>query len=364
VALLLNRCFGIQVYNVYFPPSKLADGPKGAERLIQEPLPAELGELIRSPESYFIKTHDLPPDDAPAIYVARDGRDALVSYAWYALTEHGTAAPKDPGRYRVTLRDLIQDQVTFGGWSGNVKAWLSRAAPTLVLKYEEILRDPKSAVAVLRPAVGAAARRAPRGPLEFDALHREMPWFFRKGKAGAWREEMPDDAEDLFWTLHGDAMERLGYPRETQPDEIRTGRGWHAREQYGGETFRWVDNDAELIVPQGTGRYQGFWVEVEPGPGLGGEPLRLRVVDQTGEELARPDPVPGRSRLEFRLPAPAAGPRVYRLSAVGGGWRLPSDRRTLNFRVFGYGWLDTAGPELSAPAAAAQKDSRHEGPPL
>ena len=40
-------------------------------------------KMAKSPEPYVVKTHDLPMDDAPAIYLVRDGRDALISYAWW-----------------------------------------------------------------------------------------------------------------------------------------------------------------------------------------------------------------------------------------------------------------------------------------
>ena len=35
--------------------------------------------------------------------------------------------------------------------------------------------------------------------------------FFRKGKAGSWKDEMPEYYRDLFWNYHGPMMERLGY---------------------------------------------------------------------------------------------------------------------------------------------------------
>ena len=35
--------------------------------------------------------------------------------------------------------------------------------------------------------------------------------FSRRGKSGSWKDEMPDDLHQLFWSLHGDVMRRLGY---------------------------------------------------------------------------------------------------------------------------------------------------------
>src|SRR5262245_61488963 len=50
------------------------------------PKDTSLEELAKSNSLYAVKTHDLPSSDChPAIYLVRDGRDALVSYAWLAL---------------------------------------------------------------------------------------------------------------------------------------------------------------------------------------------------------------------------------------------------------------------------------------
>jgi len=47
-------------------------------------LPSEISlpEMAAAPEHFFVKTHELPgEDDWPAIYLVRDGRDALLSDA-------------------------------------------------------------------------------------------------------------------------------------------------------------------------------------------------------------------------------------------------------------------------------------------
>jgi glycosyltransferase involved in cell wall biosynthesis len=35
--------------------------------------------------------------------------------------------------------------------------------------------------------------------------------FFRRGKAGGWKQDMPEALHDLFWSYHGDAMRKYGY---------------------------------------------------------------------------------------------------------------------------------------------------------
>ena len=50
-------------------------------------LPGPLEKLAAERHCYFVKTHELPRegDRRPAVYLLRDGRDALVSFAWFVL---------------------------------------------------------------------------------------------------------------------------------------------------------------------------------------------------------------------------------------------------------------------------------------
>jgi|GEM_PF-6489561 hypothetical protein len=48
-------------------------------------------------------------------------------------------------------------------------------------------------------------------PASFQELHATIPWFFRLGKTGSWREEMPSHLQELFLKRHGDTLLRLGY---------------------------------------------------------------------------------------------------------------------------------------------------------
>ena len=82
---------------------------------------------------HFIKTHNLPgPDHDPGIYIVRDGRDALVSYAHFVLAFVKAAnapAPADdaPDPFRTALSDLLREERSpYGTWSQNVSAWLAR----------------------------------------------------------------------------------------------------------------------------------------------------------------------------------------------------------------------------------------------
>jgi hypothetical protein len=172
-----------------------------------------LGAIRERPEPFFIKTHRLRDalDPAPAAYIVRDGRDALVSHAHFV--ENGPTRFRDQPFDR-RLEMLIEPGVrAYGHWSCNVERWRERVAPTTILRFEDLVRDP---VAVVSGACGdlGIALPATRGlPPGFADLHSANPRMFRKGQIGAWRNEMAPRLEQRFWRVHGAEMEACGYSR-------------------------------------------------------------------------------------------------------------------------------------------------------
>jgi hypothetical protein len=107
---------------------------------------------------------------------------------------------------------------------------------------------------------------------------------------------------------------------------LRLGSGWYPLETYAGETFRWVNNDAELSVePAAAGTLA---LELEPGPGLGTRPFDLQVLDASGHAV---ETVPVSHRQMVRVHLRTG---TYRLHVGGGGQPCPGDWRILNVRVF------------------------------
>src|SRR5690348_17690471 len=81
--ILLNHLFGVSTQSVYNDPL-FEERPELSELVGHAHNDRSLHELASSPRAYFVKTHELPNCDTyPAIYLVRDGRDALVSYAHY-----------------------------------------------------------------------------------------------------------------------------------------------------------------------------------------------------------------------------------------------------------------------------------------
>jgi hypothetical protein len=125
--------------------------------------------------------------------------------------------------------------------------------------------------------------------------------------------------------------------------DISIGPGWYAYETYKGRSFRWVDNDATFFV-NSRGPLAKVAVRIEPGPGLRSSAFTLDVVGQDGKLIAQA-PVRGQQSIRFDLPA-QAGKNAYTLHVAGGGKKIATDPRILNFRVFAI--ADAAGATIGA----------------
>jgi hypothetical protein len=208
--ILLKELSGIETYSIHDDP--LAQRIGLADTVGHRPLASMPTSGTATPS--FIKTHRLPEDTEPAIYLVRDGRDALVSYARYRV-----AFRSKQGKIRSLhseLRNLVEGQGPFGKWESHVFAWTRdrRGGTTTLVRFEDLIARP---VEVFRKALaetdtGLEILEAGTIPT-FDELHRRWPDFFRKGQAGTWRTEMSEEIQDLFWATNGDAMTSLGYSR-------------------------------------------------------------------------------------------------------------------------------------------------------
>ena len=210
--IVLRFLFGIQTATVY--PTAVVEQERELRDLMQEKSINSLDEAIGAPERYIIKTHELPSGDLhPALYLVRDGRDALVSYAHFLLhTHYGIPSGPSPEAFRAVLRRLILTNHQFGGWGPHVLAWKGRAAPTKIVRYEDLIENPERVLHQAFTALGLQYP-PPGGQVpSFQYLHGKFPFFFRKGKAGSWRAEMPESLQILFWKRYGDAMAALNYP--------------------------------------------------------------------------------------------------------------------------------------------------------
>jgi hypothetical protein len=178
---------------------------------------------------YFVKTHMLPyqvipvSTKIPAIYIVRDGRDSLVSMA------HQMSTISRPGTdYHENLLDVLnpKEKEHFGGWGKNVEEWLKRA--NYIIRFEDLISKPKEVFLEIEKYFNLSGgnwdnlptfeqqqegevRYAPKKKLENAKGTKTSRLFFRKGKVGNWKTEMPENIKNMFWEKYGETMQKLGY---------------------------------------------------------------------------------------------------------------------------------------------------------
>jgi hypothetical protein len=213
--ILLHQLHGYSTHSVYSIAQNGTEPPEDTRVLAgmvgQFEIECDLEALKADPDLHFVKTHDLPgDDDSPAIVLVRDGRDAVLSFAHFLLKAvYGNSDPSQ-AELETTLENVILGDM-FGGWSRNVNAWADRVGNDMVFRYEDLVQDPVGVVGegLHRFSLNGGPVMATAPP--FSELHEKVPWFFRKGKPGGWKDEMPPRLEKLFLDRHGEAFHRFGY---------------------------------------------------------------------------------------------------------------------------------------------------------
>ena len=205
--MCLEQAFGLDSYSRYNDERDLGANARVADAVGHHAWSGSFDEFrasaARDARWVPIKTHHLPDDDAPAIYVIRDGRSACVSYLHYL--EHFGSGP-------VTLEDVIIGATPFGSWSEHVEAWRPLERPkTLVVRYESLCEEPQAAIEAIAELIGVAPRA--RFENQFAEMQALLPTFFRSGKDAGNVAEFPADLLPLFDLLHGEVQQGLGYPR-------------------------------------------------------------------------------------------------------------------------------------------------------
>ena len=179
-----------------------------------------------------------------AIVIVRDPRDVVPSLANHnrisiddaiaRINDKNAAACSQPRRMHEQLRQKLP------GWSGHIASWLDQSdIPVYLVRYEDLQTDTvgtfRRALAFAgRPAGDADIRRAV-GNADFGELRRqeqdkgfsERPRlsdgaFFRRGEAGAWRDELTTEQVARIEAEHAPMMQRLGYERAGAPPLART----------------------------------------------------------------------------------------------------------------------------------------------
>ncbi|MBK4728692.1 sulfotransferase domain-containing protein [Oxynema sp. CENA135] len=221
--ILLNQLYGIKTYSIYNDP--LFDKLPGSSDVIgHQILEEDLEELSEKSELTFIKTHDLPSDNNPAIYLVRDGRDSLVSYAHYLISFHQNSRRLSIQKkiksifgwneYNEILKKLIiENDKKHGNWSENVKQWQNHDKKTHTIKFEDLIKNPLDQLEKAVNSLSPEQKFSLNGNdiPSFEELHARWPKFFRQGQSGKWQQSMNDELQELFKVHHGSVMKELGY---------------------------------------------------------------------------------------------------------------------------------------------------------
>ncbi|MFB0613738.1 sulfotransferase domain-containing protein [Aurantiacibacter poecillastricola] len=204
-------------------------------------LPDLLAELARTASGLEIrKTHDAfirtangrnvysAEAGARAIYIVRDPRDVAVSFAAHlgisldAAIAEMARTDRELGREGGGLIELI------GSWSSNVQSWLDQCdIPTLMISYEDLLSDPAACLAKMLGFAGLEWNEEALAQAvemtRFDKLKaieardgfversESSDPFFRRGRAGGWREDLTASQAARIEADHQQVMCRLGY---------------------------------------------------------------------------------------------------------------------------------------------------------
>lgn len=209
--IILREAFAISSYSLYDDIDDFGNRPEAAAAVghISHGLTPEAfyDKARNEKEMFYVKTHDAPCDDAPVIYVVRDGRSVTTSYAKYL---------NEITKVSKSVSDVILGDVTYGAWGDHYYSWHLGAdrRNALFLRYEDLVTDLAGSVDVLSRFL----KVEPQGKVnaDFHHLKKLYPSFFRQGTLGGWGGVVSDEDKALFWTLNGDLMTKLDYGRDEQ----------------------------------------------------------------------------------------------------------------------------------------------------
>lgn len=143
----------------------------------------------------LIRTHEPPFDGRPAIYVLRDGREAVVSL-YHFMHE------------RRPLDAIAGGVSPFGSWADHVTAWRPEARPnTLFLRYEDLVCDLGTGIDQIAEYLKVEPLRRSMPPRE-DLAKLDGHWIRSED---APRATLDGEALARFWEVNGEVMRAYGY---------------------------------------------------------------------------------------------------------------------------------------------------------
>ena len=165
------------------------------------------------------------------VYLVRNPLDVVFSYANHSSikiekslemicdSQHGFC------RSKRGLKNQLRQKL--GSWSEHVLSWLEVDLPKLVMRYEDLKRDPVAAFTQIArffefnnsvQEIKLAVKKS-----RFEQLHKQeqeqgfcekaprVKFFFNKGKSGQWKHRLSPEQIRRVVEVNRVGMERLGY---------------------------------------------------------------------------------------------------------------------------------------------------------
>jgi aryl sulfotransferase len=201
--------------------------------------------LREATDTLYMKVHDawgrtsrgdalFPPDvTAGVVYMLRNPLDVApsCSHHWGVSIAQAVENLCAPAFAVARSRDGLADQLRqkLRCWTGHAQSWLEESGLRIhLVRYEDLRRDPEAVfggvvrfcglpwdAARMRKAVTFSAFSGLRDQEQTHGF-RERPLrssgpFFRGGKSGSWRDELPLNLAEQLIQTHGASMRRFGY---------------------------------------------------------------------------------------------------------------------------------------------------------
>lgn len=163
-----------------------------------------------------------------AIYIIRDPRDMVISYASHLGMGVDRAIEGMNTVDNATAADEKNVHQFLGRWSDHVTSWTrSKKFAVTVIRYEDMLERPEKTFGTVIRRVGMPVEKDRLAKaIEFSSFDKlrgqeeetgfvenseKQERFFRKGTSGQWREELTPDQVARIEADHGRVMRKYGY---------------------------------------------------------------------------------------------------------------------------------------------------------
>jgi hypothetical protein len=159
------------------------------------------GVLNTFKDTKFIKTHKLPECDnitEKTILIVRDGRDSLLSLIYFIKNFRDQSSP------------YIQDfNMTSNNWSNFYIEWLKHDC--IVIEFKELISDTYNIVRNTLKDLNVMIVKDDKEMPSFESFKENNNLFFRHGKVGDWKDELPKDIVDEFISNNYEMMKYFKY---------------------------------------------------------------------------------------------------------------------------------------------------------